>query len=262
MKEELDLLIMYIKIHNLVEKVDSTPNSATYSEPFKIYYGCQKDFPEDLKCFYHFLSDQELERSKRFRKYSDERTYVIVHALVNKKIAELLNKDFTAITINYFNNQKPNIDGINIDFNLSHSSDYFAFAISIHENIFVGIDIEEIRENLEINPIINNYFHENEIRYLSNKNLNQVLKHQKFYEIWTRKEAFLKMLGIGLNDNLSALNMLLGERELTIPENNSFGNHYFSNTYVYTLNLRDKLALSLSINHPVSIILRPCKTSL
>ena len=253
---------MNIKIYNLNNKVETAPNADTYSKTFNIFYGCQKDFPEDLNSFYHFLSDQELERSKRFRKHSDKRTYVIVHALINKKLAELLNKDIKSIKINYFNNQKPNVDGINIDFNLSHSTDYFAFAISTHENIFVGIDIEEIRENLEIKPIINNYFHKNEIRYLSNNHLNQVLKHQKFYEIWTRKEALLKMLGIGLHDNLSALNMLPGERELTMQEKNSFGNHYFSKTYVYTFNLRDNLALSLSINRPVSIILRRCKTSL
>lgn len=222
-----------------------------------VYHGNQNNFPDNLSCLYPFLSDMEINRSKRFVRISDERTYVITHALVNRKISELLGKDFNKFKINYFDNKKPFVEGGTIDFNLSHSSDYFAFVISIRKNIFVGIDIEMFSKILDIETIINNYFHENEITYVLNGDLKA--KHQRFYEIWTRKEAFLKMLGIGLTEKLSDLDMTPGEREIIIHDNNSFDNHYFSNTYVYTLILRKNLVLSLSTNRPVSIIPERCE---
>jgi 4'-phosphopantetheinyl transferase len=218
----------------------------------KLYYGDQKNFPDELTGFYNFLCDKEIHRSKRFRKKSDERTYVITHALVNRKISEILGTDFNKLSINYFDNKKPYVEGTNIDFNLSHSSDYFAFAMSNLENIYVGVDIEVVRMNLEIEPIVNNYFHKNEISYVLNSDLKT--QHQKFYEIWTRTEAFLKMLGIGLSEKLTEIDMSLGEHEIIVQDNNSNDKHSFSNTYVYTLNLPGNLVLSLSTNRPVSVI--------
>jgi hypothetical protein len=67
------------------------------------------------------------------------------------------------------------------------------------------------------------------------------------------------MIGTGLSEKLSEINMSPGDREIIIQDNNSFDNHYFSNTYVYTLNLHGNLVLSLSINRPVSIIPERCE---
>lgn len=220
----------------------------------KLYFGDQKKFPNELKCFYQYLSNKEIHRSKRFIKKADERTYVISHALLNRKISELLEIDFNKLKINYFDNKKPFVEGSTIDFNLSHSSDYFAFTISIYENLYVGVDIEVVRMNLEIEQIVHHYFHKNEISYILNSGSNNLTPNRRFYEVWTRKEAFLKMLGIGLSEKLSEIDMSPGEREIIIQDNNSFDNHSFSNTYVYTLNLPGNLIMSLSANRPVSII--------
>lgn len=245
----------YYKSQNLF-----TTQIAKKEDQLILYHGNQNNFPDELSCFYPFLSNMEISRSKRFVKISDERTYVITHALVNRKISELLGKDFNKLKINYFDNRKPYIEDSSIDFNLSHSADYFAFAISIYENIFVGVDIEVVKENMDIEPIVNHYFHKNEISYVLNVDFDRLARHQRFYDIWTRKEAFLKMLGIGLTEKLSEIDMSPGEREIIIQDNNSFDNHYFSNTYVYTLNLRENLVLSLSINRPVSLIPEHCES--
>ena len=225
----------------------------------KLHYGNQKKFPFDLKTCYTFLSDKEIERSKRFLHFRDERTYVISHALVNKKISELLRTEFNTLKINYFDNKKPYVERGNLDFNLSHSSDYFAFAISVHENIFVGVDIEEIKQNLDIKPIIENYFHKNEINYVLNSKSYNRTPHQKFYEIWTRKEAFLKMLGIGLSGKLSEIDMSPDEHEIVIQDSGIININYFSNIYICTLNLSANLILSLSVNSPFAIIPVICR---
>jgi len=244
-----------IKVYcNNIQEKSVTEKVFKKAAQLKLYYGDQKNFPDELTGFYDFLSDKEIHRSKRFRKKSDERTYVITHALVNRKISEILGTDFNKLSINYFDNKKPYVEGTNIDFNLSHSSDYFAFIISTYENLYVGVDIELVKVNLDLVPIVNNYFHKNEISYILNSGSNNLTQQLRFYEVWTRKEAFLKMLGIGLSEKLSEIDMSPGEREIIIQDDNSFDNHYFINTYVYTLNLPGNLVLSLSANRPVSII--------
>jgi len=249
-----------IKVYcNNIQEKSETVKVFKKAAQLKLYYGDQKNFPDELTGFYDFLTDKEIHRSKRFFKKSDERTYVITHALVNKKISELLRKDFNSIKINYFDNKKPFVERSAIDFNLSHSSDYFAFAISIYENMYVGVDIEVVRENLDMEPIVHHYFHEKEISYILNSGTNNLTRQCRFYEVWTRKEAFFKMLGTGLSEKLSEIDMSPGEHEIIIQDNNSFDNHYFSNTYVYTLNLPGNLALSLSANRPVSIITECCE---
>jgi len=244
-----------IKVYcNNIQEKSVTGKVFKKAAQLKLYYGDQKNFPDELTGFYEFLSDKEIQRSKRFIKKADERTYVITHALVNRKIAGLLGKDFNKLKINYFNNKKPYVEQSNLDFNLSHSADYFAFAISNLENIYVGVHIEVVKMNLEIVPIINNYYHKNEISYILISGSNNLTRQLRFYEVWTRKEAFLKMLGIGLSEKLSEIDMSPGDREIIIQDNNFFDNHYFFNTYVDTLNLPGNLILSLSTNLPASII--------
>lgn len=225
-----------------------------------VYYGDQNDFSDDVSIFYHYLSDREISRSKRFLKKSDERTYVISHALANKKIAELLRSDFHNLKINYFEDKKPYVEKRNIDFNLSHSADCFAFAISSQENIFVGVDIEVLRENLDIEPIVSNYFHENEMSYVFNRDSNKLAQHQRFYEIWTRKEAFLKMLGIGLTENLSEIDMSPGEREIMIQETGAIDSNIFSTAFIYTFKLPGNQILSVSVNYPLNVVPERCQS--
>ena len=69
-------------------------------------------------------------------------------------------------------------------FNLSHSNDYYAFAISKEE---VGIDIEKVRDDVNINLI----------KRISNSKdeIKDVIK------MWTIKESYLKYLGTGINTN-------------------------------------------------------------
>lgn len=78
-------------------------------------------------------------------------------------------------------------------FNISHSGDLILFLLGQKR---VGIDIEQVKP-LEYDPLLNN-FHPAEINFIeTSKN-----KIRAFYEIWVRKEAFLKAVGIGITTNL------------------------------------------------------------
>lgn len=78
------------------------------------------------------------------------------------------------------------------NFNISHSGDFVVCAI---DNKPIGIDIEEIRD-IEYEEISKNFFSVSEYDYIVKKNLDVELN--KFYEIWTLKESYIKCCGQGL----------------------------------------------------------------
>jgi len=91
---------------------------------------------------------------------------------------------------------KPSLKGYPfIYFNISHCNNAVACAIS---SIPVGIDVECIQFDEDI---ANNVFNENELRLILSSND----KEQIFTELWTKKESYLKMTGIGLVDDLKDL---------------------------------------------------------
>ena len=84
-------------------------------------------------------------------------------------------------------------------FNISHSQNAVVVAFSRHEN---GIDIEKIRNiNLKIADHCLS-IEENEYIRNSRKQLSS------FWEIWTKKEAYLKYVGVGIVNRLMTFNVL------------------------------------------------------
>jgi 4'-phosphopantetheinyl transferase len=84
------------------------------------------------------------------------------------------------------------------DFNISHTADMVVCAASTTSK--TGIDIEKIQP-INIDDF-EEYFTVNEINTIK----NSVDKTVAFYETWTKKEAFIKAVGEGLNTNLHLIN--------------------------------------------------------
>lgn len=84
-------------------------------------------------------------------------------------------------------NGKPYLKSLpDFHFNISHSSKKVAIAISDSP---IGIDIEKLRKpNFKI---ATRFFAENEIDYIGEN-------PHRFFEIWTKKEAYLKFKGTGI----------------------------------------------------------------
>lgn len=78
------------------------------------------------------------------------------------------------------------------DFNLSHSGDWLALALSDHR---VGIDIEKIRPVSAL-LIGQDFFSSREFDYLKESPRD---RRERFFRLWTLKESFVKAVGDGLN---------------------------------------------------------------
>ncbi len=94
-------------------------------------------------------------------------------------------------------NGKPFINKEGIFFNISHSKGRVVCAVSDKP---VGIDIEKLTEktDTDIKNFAKRYFVENEISLLEKEDFSA----EVFYTIWTKKEAYSKMLGSALSKNL------------------------------------------------------------
>ena len=85
-------------------------------------------------------------------------------------------------------------------FNISHSGKIVVVVFSIKSPI--GIDVQEMND-IDIRELAS-FFHESELLFLE-KNKFEI---DQFYKIWTRKEAFLKAIGIGFLEGLDNFNVL------------------------------------------------------
>ena len=90
---------------------------------------------------------------------------------------------------------KPYAVGLDIHFSLSHSGSLAVCAISDSP---VGIDVEQIKKvHLKV---ARRCFTEQEQYYVFGKKGRPQIK---FFEVWTKKEAYVKMMGLGVSDFLS-----------------------------------------------------------
>lgn len=89
---------------------------------------------------------------------------------------------------------KPKIKGeTDFHFNISHSGEWICIVTSNNE---VGCDIQK---HTKYSPLIVKRYYSQSEKILSEKNFNY------FFEIWTRKEAFVKATGRGLTKNIRDL---------------------------------------------------------
>lgn len=87
-------------------------------------------------------------------------------------------------------------------FNYSHTRN--AVLLGVSRKSEIGVDIEKVSEP----PlhVMEEIFHPEEIDYVNHGTLSGIAT--RFYEIWTKKEAYTKYLGIGLVTELISINTL------------------------------------------------------
>jgi 4'-phosphopantetheinyl transferase len=112
---------------------------------------------------------------------------------------------------------------LNIDISISHSDNYLVIGICNHAKI--GIDLE-IFKNIDL-EIFKNCLSVSEEVYI-NSGERRKQKLENFYEIWTRKEAYLKALGVGLQKPLPITKFYSNYIKPRVDINYNNQQYYFS----------------------------------
>lgn len=110
------------------------------------------------------------------------------------------------LVMEYGKNGKPYLRDLPFFFNLSHSGEYVFCALSDRE---VGADIQ-LCNSADYGRLAGRFFSEEEQRKLESCVVENERRHL-FYRLWTRKEAYGKLMGVGLVEVVEK-NLLPGGR--------------------------------------------------
>lgn len=150
--------------------------------------------------YYSILSEDEKVKAAKFRFLRDQHHYIKSHGVLRNILSAYVDNDPSALKFNISKYGKPFLMSQNkehaVRFNMSHSENVVCYIVSKDNE--VGIDIEYIKPDFDWKTIAKLYFNPCEMLYL--ENLPRVDHDKAFFELWTRKEALLKAVGIGLND--------------------------------------------------------------
>jgi 4'-phosphopantetheinyl transferase len=144
------------------------------------------------------LSSGERQNARRFHFERDTFRYVLARGVLRKIVGHYLGLDDpmeVRFTQNHFGKPGlPENDG-DLRFNVSHSHDLALYACARGRD--VGVDIEQLRDDLATQQIADQFFSAAESRAISLLPMHQ--RTRAFFRCWTRKEAYIKAVGEGLS---------------------------------------------------------------
>ena len=161
--------------------------------PFQHYYLLYSEIPVQADPSW-LLFPEEVERSDRYLQQEDMISYRYRHHLLNTILTTVTGKALSEISFVKNEFGKPAlIDGA-FHFNISHTENGVALCFCPKP---LGVDIEYLRNTATFEPVAVSQYHHNEKRLLAQQDTDET-----FLGIWTRKEALLKAVGTGLDDEL------------------------------------------------------------
>jgi 4'-phosphopantetheinyl transferase len=138
-----------------------------------------------------------------FRFAEDRRMRVMADVLVRCRISQMLRVPFADLRMEKSEYGKPYLlHDTSIHFNISHTRSAIAAGFSDEP---IGVDVERItRCDMRIAQRV---FTKNECEYVFE---DQKLQDERFFDIWTKKEAYMKWTGSGFHTDPCALDVLTG----------------------------------------------------
>jgi 4'-phosphopantetheinyl transferase len=165
--------------------------------------------PEVLATLEETLSPEEKARADRFHFARDRHHFVVARGLLRELLGKYLHQPAADIQFSYGQYGKPSLSARNVPggacFNLSHSSGLVLFAIAREGNL--GLDVEHVRPDFAGEDIARRYFSEREVSELLS--LPPESRDAGFFNCWTRKEAYIKARGLGLQIPLDSFSVSL-----------------------------------------------------
>lgn len=164
---------------------------------------------DSVKLFESSLSADESQRAARFHFTADRERFIFAHGCLRGILARYLHCEPGQLSFFMGEHGKPALVDKKIDFNLSHSGDYALIAIARDRQ--VGIDVERVRLERELESIAKRYFSTREVSELMALPSEQ--REAAFFNCWTRKEAYIKAHGLGLSLALDSFDVSLAPNE-------------------------------------------------
>jgi len=161
------------------------------------------------------LAPEEKSRAAKFVFARDRDHFITARGILRELFGEYLHHAPATVEFGYGAQGKPTLGGSvshsSLRFNLSHSHGLAVYAFSMGRE--VGVDLEPIRPDFATQDIAKRFFAPAEVEEL--QSLPPELRAEGFFLCWTRKEAYIKARGEGLQIPLDSFRVSLtpGEPE-------------------------------------------------
>jgi 4'-phosphopantetheinyl transferase len=151
----------------------------------------EADYPH----FWSILNQTERRHASTLKNDRVQKRYVVVHARLRILLADAANAAPQQLRIHKAEYGKPFlVDYPELAFNLSHTGDKLLVAIAY--NCDLGVDIEQCKTRVNLIGLVDKCFAEEEKAYW--QQTPEAQQTRAFYQLWTRKEAFVKATGRGI----------------------------------------------------------------
>lgn len=149
------------------------------------------------------LDDEELARAARFLVPRVGRRFTAARGTLREILGDALGVRPAQVRFTYGEHGKPSVPGL--WFNLSHSGDRALVGLADRD---LGVDLEEVRPNVEFRRLAVRFFSAPEREAL--EAVPDAELPRAFFRLWTRKEAYLKACGKGLALPLASFAVPMG----------------------------------------------------
>jgi 4'-phosphopantetheinyl transferase len=160
---------------------------------------------------HHSLSEEEHDRAQRYHSPAARHRFLVGRGLLRSILGRYLCVHGHQLGIRQSDHGKPILDApfAGLHFNVSHSHELALFAVTRRGE--VGVDVERVRPFPNDVSVAERFFSPGECQRL--QTLAPEHRMEAFFHVWTRKEACLKALGVGLAQGLERVEVNLGPDE-------------------------------------------------
>lgn len=200
----------------------------------------------ELNLYLHLLSPSEKAKAARFRFEEDRCRFIVGRAVLRKLSSQYLGCKANEVLFGYNQFGKPYYKNSTLlKFNLSHSDKLAVIGFSL--NLEIGIDIEKINSEYDFADIAQTVFGRNELLML--KKLGPSDRIARFYELWTRKEAFIKGVGYGLSSSIRLTKIsVLSDRVETVSKDAADENKYIQSWCIESFDPSPSYRAAVAVN--------------
>jgi 4'-phosphopantetheinyl transferase len=167
----------------------------------------------DRAAFASCLSPDERARASRIHFARDRDRFIVARGTLRTLLSYYVNVPPVALRFFYGQYGKPFLERErhkqNVSFNVSHSCDLALYAISLNRD--VGIDVESVSPDFVNAEMARQCFSRVELR--SFWSVPSELRMEAFFNGCTRKEAYIKALGMGLSIALDSFDVTLSPHD-------------------------------------------------
>lgn len=159
----------------------------------------------EFNAAYFLMSPERRKKCDAFKNVDDKKRCIAADMLIRKALSDKLTLSEKELIFGISDGGKPYLKNVDCNFSISHAGNYVVAAIN--RFVRVGIDIEKIKPVKA--GIARHIFTKNDMDFVFRGNAPVGLIEdgtvlERFFRVWTYKEAYVKMTGEGITDNVKS----------------------------------------------------------